>query len=51
MKTYKELKIWQKSMDIVTEIYHLTINFPDEEKFGLTNQNETLCCFNSFKYS
>ena len=38
MKTFRELIVWQKSMDLVTEIYGETKSFPDEEKFGLTNQ-------------
>lgn len=35
---YKKLKIWQNGMDLVTEIYHLTQNFPSEERFGLISQ-------------
>ncbi|MCG8579976.1 MAG: four helix bundle protein [Bacteroidales bacterium] len=38
MKTFRELIVWQKSMDLVTEIYEETKAFPAEEKFGLTNQ-------------
>nr|WP_321407735.1 four helix bundle protein [uncultured Carboxylicivirga sp.] len=38
MKTYREIKAWQKSMDFVTKIYHYTEIFPESEKFGLTNQ-------------
>ncbi|MDP8320910.1 MAG: four helix bundle protein [Candidatus Stygibacter australis] len=35
---HKELDVWKKSMDFVTEIYNVTKQFPNEEKFGLTNQ-------------
>lgn len=38
MKTFRELIVWQKSMDFVTDAYNATSGFPDEEKFGLTNQ-------------
>jgi len=38
IKTFKDLKVWQKSMDIVKEIYKLSINFPGEEKYVLTPQ-------------
>lgn len=38
MKTYKDLVVWQKSIDLVLEIYKLTDNFPKEEIFGLTSQ-------------
>lgn len=38
MHNYKNLRIWHEAMDLVTEIYTVTINFPDSERFGLTNQ-------------
>lgn len=37
-KDYKELIVWQKSMDLVEEIYILLQTFPKEEMFALTNQ-------------
>ncbi len=38
MHNYKQLKIWQVSKDLVKDIYTITSTFPEEEKFGLTNQ-------------
>ncbi|MFL9835897.1 four helix bundle protein [Flavobacterium sp. ST-75] len=38
MKSYKDLIVWQKSVELVTQTYILTTSFPDEEKFGLTSQ-------------
>lgn len=38
ISTYKELKIWQKAMVLVSDVYTLTQTFPKEEKFGLINQ-------------
>lgn len=38
MSYYKNLHIWQKSMDLVDMVYSLTKNFPKEEIYGLTNQ-------------
>ena len=35
---YKELVVWQKAMDLVTEVYQATATFPDHEKFGLAAQ-------------
>ena len=35
---HKDLEVWKKSMDLVESIYQLTNDFPDSEKFGLTNQ-------------
>ena len=38
MHNYKELKVWQKAMDLVVAVYSLTRTFPKDELFGLTNQ-------------
>jgi four helix bundle protein len=38
VSSYKELIVWQKSMLLVKEIYILTKDMPDEERFGLTSQ-------------
>lgn len=38
IKSYKDLIVWQKSMELVREVYLLTSNFPKEEIFGLTSQ-------------
>ena len=38
MHNYKELKLWQKAMDLIRLIYEITRSFPQEEKFGLINQ-------------
>jgi four helix bundle protein len=38
MHNLKELKIWHKAVELATEIYRLTADFPAEEKYGLTSQ-------------
>ncbi|GAA0877432.1 four helix bundle protein [Algoriphagus jejuensis] len=38
MHNFKNLKVWQKSVDLAVKIYELTRSFPSEEKFGLTSQ-------------
>lgn len=38
IKSYRDLVVWQKSMDLVTEVYLLTKVFPKEEIYGLTSQ-------------
>ena len=38
MNNYKELKGWQKSVDLAVKIYELTHGFPKEEQYGLTSQ-------------
>lgn len=38
IKSHKDLKVWQESMDLVTDIYELVQNFPAEEKYNITSQ-------------
>ncbi len=38
IESYKQLIIWQKAMDLVSAVYHLTDNFPKEEIYGLISQ-------------
>ena len=38
MQRFTELKVWQKSHALVLEIYRLTTNFPQDERFGLISQ-------------
>ncbi len=38
IKNFKQLKIWQKGIGIVKDIYQLTKRFPKYELYGLTSQ-------------
>ena len=38
MKSYRDLIVWQKSMNLVTLIYKLVLELPENEKYGLTPQ-------------
>lgn len=38
MHNLKELKIWNKAIELATEVYQITADFPKEEKYGLTAQ-------------
>ena len=38
VKSYKELIVWQKAMDLVEEVYRLSKAFPKEEIYALINQ-------------
>ena len=38
LKSYRELTVWQKSMNMVRNIYSATYTFPKEEMYGLTSQ-------------
>jgi four helix bundle protein len=37
-RSYKDLVVWQKSMELVTAVYRATASFPRDELFGLTSQ-------------
>ncbi|WP_184546005.1 four helix bundle protein [Mucilaginibacter sp. FT3.2] len=38
MHNLKELKIWQKAIDLSVDVYKATIGYPSDERFGLTSQ-------------
>ena len=38
MKDFKNLKVWQKGIKLVVEIYKTSKKFPQEELYGLTSQ-------------
>jgi four helix bundle protein len=38
INTYKDLIAWQKSIDLVSDVYSITKLFPAEEKFGIVSQ-------------
>jgi four helix bundle protein len=35
---FKDLVVWQKAMEMVTEVYRLTDGFPKKEVYSLTDQ-------------
>jgi four helix bundle protein len=38
MKSYKELEVWQRAVELTVLVYRLTERFPAAEKFGLVSQ-------------
>ena len=38
LKSYKELIVWQKSVQLVKEIFILTDKFPKSEIYGIVSQ-------------
>ena len=37
-QSFKDLVVWQRSIDLTADVYRFTSTFPDSERFGLTNQ-------------
>jgi four helix bundle protein len=37
-QSYRDLIAWNKAMELVTQVYRMTQNFPKEELFGLMSQ-------------
>jgi four helix bundle protein len=38
IRSFKELKVWQRAMDAAVAVFELSRNFPDTERFSLTDQ-------------
>ena len=38
MKDFRTLKVWEKSHALALQVYKLTMQFPSDERFGLTIQ-------------
>ena len=36
--SYRDLRVWQKGMDLAAEVYRLTKRWPKEELYGLVSQ-------------
>jgi len=37
-KGYRDLMVWQRSMELAQEVYRLTDTMPDSERYGLISQ-------------
>jgi four helix bundle protein len=38
IRSFKDLNVWKAAMDLVCEVYEVTRNFPDTERYALTSQ-------------
>jgi four helix bundle protein len=38
VNSYRDLIAWQRSFELIQEVYRLTASFPEEERFVLTTQ-------------
>lgn len=38
MKSYQDLDVWKKAMDLADRLYDITSSFPKEERYGLASQ-------------
>ncbi len=38
IRSYKDLVVWQKGIELVEEVYRLTARFPNHERYGLAGQ-------------
>ena len=44
MSDYKKLKVWKYSHQLAIDIYKITNDFPEEEKFGIISQLRRASC-------
>jgi len=38
VKTFRDLRVWQKAHELVLKVYKFTKGFPTDEKYGLVSQ-------------
>ena len=38
LKSYQDLEVWKKSMELAEMVYRVSAQFPAEERFGITSQ-------------
>ena len=38
VRSYRDLLVWQRAMDLTVRVYGLSRSFPKDEQFGLTSQ-------------
>ena len=38
IKSFRDLEVWQLSMEMVESVYRITSELPDHERYGLTSQ-------------
>lgn len=38
IRSYKDLVVWQKGIELVEEVYRITAHFPKHERYGLAGQ-------------
>ena len=45
VRSYRDLQVWQRAMDVAVGTYELTRAYPREELFGLTSQSRRAAAF------
>ncbi len=38
VRSFQDLKVWKRSVELTESIYRISVQWPNEEKFGLTQQ-------------
>ena len=41
MQCYRDLMVWQQGIELVTEVYRISRQLPDDERFALSNQMQS----------
>ena len=44
IRSYKDLEVWQRSMQLAEDCYRATADFPREEMYGMTAQIRRAAC-------
>lgn len=40
MENYKDLRVWQRAIELVVQVYQVTRAFPQEERYALMSQTQ-----------
>ena len=38
VRSFRDLLVWQRAVELTVAVYHLTREFPSDERYGLTSQ-------------
>ena len=43
VRSFRDLLVWQRAVELTVAVYHLTREFPSDERYGLTSQIRRAC--------
>jgi hypothetical protein len=49
-RPHKKLKLWEKVMSVIEEVYDMTDTISEAGKLRIEHADEKICCINSLEY-
>jgi len=50
VRSFRDLRVWQRAMDLVEMVYKLSVDFPKYETYGLTSPDTACSDFSSIQH-